>query len=332
MDKLCKDPFFRYLFVITLILIPSLALNACQPSQPPDLTQEAAQDSSDAPQESNENEATSEDLTVRIENLPERFCINQPYDLTVTQSGFTGAAGDVTWALKFGPVWPPEKTDLQESHTFKDLKVPTGPVRTEPVRARVEIIELSGDDEIPLVDLTPVIGTFEKEVGFIYCIYNLNLGYSGDFKMEIFDIKEAANLTVPIAIEPVSGNIEGSGTLNITRTQEFSQEGVTCSASWEGSVHVDVSGTLDNSSGDGGLHLIWTFANTDIPSSNLTCSAGGINVPAAGGPADFSGWGLDNLVLSPEGGEKTNPVSKAVGPANSGSGTVTIKLEPVTGN
>lgn len=314
----------------TVSLLVSLVLTSCLPKSVPDTAPtDSPPASSGEMQDSKDGENKDGDLTVEIVDLPERICIGQSTNVTLTQSGFSGTRGDITWFLRFGPVYK-EKTTLKSSYIFASLK-PIGPARTEPVRARVEINELSGDDEMPLSDLTPEIGTDEKTTDYIYCNYNLNLAYGGDFIMEIFNIKEAGYMTVPLAVDPSTGKITGSGALNLARSTGFSEGGVDCDVLWEGAINVEVNGSLKSLAGKSDLTLEWTFENTAIEDSQMTCS-NGISVPAKGGPIDFSAWGLNNLKFSLEGGAIMQPVSQALGPSHSGSGQVTITLEPATGD
>jgi hypothetical protein len=308
-----------------------LGLTSCQRTPLPDTSTDNQPANSGDLQGSDEEKKEAEDLTVTIADPPDRVCMGQPRDVTVTQSGFSGSKGEVTWLINFGRVWPAQKTTLQQSYTFEGLKVPTGKVRTEPIRARVEIHEISEGD-IGLVDLTPKIGTFEKETDFIYCDYNLNLDYGGSFNMEEFEVNETGNMMIPVAIDPSNGRITGIGTIFFTRTQELSLKGMVCNASWISVINVEVSGSLNSSGGESDLTLDWTFENTVIEDSVLTCSGGKVNVPAPGGPIDFSAWGLDNLKFSQDGGEIVKDVSQPLGPGGSGTGKVTVILEPWTGD
>lgn len=325
------SPSLISLVSVSVGLLVSLALTSCQQIPLPDTSTENPPASSGDLQESDEEKDNAEDLAVKITDLPDRICMGQSRDVTVTQSGFSGSKGDVTWLINFGRVWPAQETALQQSYTFKGLKVPTGKVRTVPIRARVEIYEISEGD-IGLVDLTPKIGTFDKETDFIYCDYNLNLEYGGSFNMEIFEINETGNMSIPVSIDPSNGLITGIGTLFFTRTQELHQDGLVCNVSWISVINVEVSGSLNSSAGESDLTLDWTFENTVIDDSVLTCSAGKIKIPAKGGPLDFSAWGLDNLNFPLEGGEIVKTVSQPLAPGGSGTGQVTIILEPWKGD
>lgn len=325
------SPSLISLFSISVGLLALLGLTSCQRKPLPDTSTDNPPANSGDLRESDDAKAEEEDLTVSITDLVYQVCMGQPRDVTVTQSGFSGSKGEVAWLINFGRVWPAQKTTLQQSYTFEDLKIPAGKVRTEQIRARVEILEISEGD-IGLVDLTPKIGTFEKEIDFINCDYNLNLEYEGSFNMEEFEVNETGNMTIPVAVDPSNGRITGIGTIFFTRTQELSLNGMVCNASWISVINVEVSGSLNSSAGESDLTLEWIFENTVIEDSVLTCSGGKVNVPAPGGPIDFSTWGLDNLTFSQDGGDIVKDVSKPLGPGGSGTGKVTVKLEPWAGD
>jgi hypothetical protein len=298
-------------------------LTSCGPNPLPDTNTDQAP-SSDNDSSSAEADQSAGEIEVTMEDLPPYICIGGDYQITIrwTENGEEIVDGQIQWTIDYSRAAQGTTSGIQ--HRKAIFMTMDNSPQKEAVSALVKIE--NAEYSSGLVDLFPVVGEAKQEAEFIYCEYNLNLGYQGSYNNGIFAISENANMAVPIWINEENGAVKGEGTIGLHVIQTINQSGVSCDVSWQGDIPVTIGGQV----GDGKITLQVGSENTVIEDSMITCTAEGqtFSVPAAGGPINLSALGFDSLIFPIAGGSQTLALSSGVFSGGSGTGGVTIVLEP----